>query len=143
MAQPKSNDKRNRLIKLIHVARRELGMDEDTYRMMMAGIPELGGKTSCSELNINGLNRVLDELKKKGFKVRGARSRVSTGRRALASKIRAQLLAAGKPEAYADGMAKKMFGVDRWEWCDTDQLHKIVAALNYQDRRERSRQKSP
>jgi phage gp16-like protein len=137
----RSNDKRLRLIRLIHVARRDLGMEDEDYRTLLGSMPELGGKTSAKDLSIPGLLRVLDELKAKGFKVRGGRKEVSRSRQALASKIRALLMEADKPEAYADGIAKHMFGIERWEWCDPDQLHRIVAALVYQARREASRRR--
>lgn len=65
-----TNDKRNRLIKLIHVARRELQMEDDTYRLMLAGIRELDGVTSTADLSVPNLMKVLDVLKQKGFKVR-------------------------------------------------------------------------
>jgi phage gp16-like protein len=61
---------RLRLIKLIHVARRELQMDDDTYRLMLSGMKGLGGATSSAKLSIPNLQRVLEELKTKGFKVR-------------------------------------------------------------------------
>jgi phage gp16-like protein len=66
---PSSPD-RLRLIKLIHVARRELQMDDDTYRLMLSGMKGLGGATSSAKLTIPNLQRVLEELKTKGFKVR-------------------------------------------------------------------------
>lgn len=65
-----SNANRARLIKLIHVARRELQMDDDTYRLMLAGMKGLGGTTSTAALSVPNLYRVLEQLKAKGFKVR-------------------------------------------------------------------------
>lgn len=54
------------LIKLIHVAKRKLGLDDDTYRAALAGV--VPGKTSCRDMSIRELDRVLDSLKAKGFK---------------------------------------------------------------------------
>lgn len=65
-----SNPSRVRLIKLIHVARRELRMDDDTYRLMLAGMKGLAGATSTADLSVPNLLRVLEQLKQKGFKVR-------------------------------------------------------------------------
>ena len=65
-----SNPNRVRLIKLIHVARRELHMDDDTYRLMLAGMRGLDGATSTADLSVPNLLRVLEQLKQKGFKVR-------------------------------------------------------------------------
>jgi hypothetical protein len=36
-----------------------------------------------------------------------------------------------KTEAYADAIARRMFHVDAYRWCDPEQLHKIIAALEY------------
>ncbi|MFP5420265.1 MAG: gp16 family protein [Gammaproteobacteria bacterium] len=68
-AAPSKPD-RVRLIKLIHVARRELCMDDDTYRLMLAGMKGLDGATSTADLSVPNLLRVLEQLKQKGFKVR-------------------------------------------------------------------------
>lgn len=65
-----SNPNRARLIKLIHVARRELRIDEDTYRLMLAGMKGLDGATSTADLSVPNLLLVLEQLKQKGFKVR-------------------------------------------------------------------------
>ena len=65
-----STDNRLRLIKLIHVARRELGMDDDTYRLLLSGMKGLGGATSTADLSVPNLYRVLEQLKQRGFKVR-------------------------------------------------------------------------
>jgi phage gp16-like protein len=63
-------DDRLRLIKLIHVARRELGMDRETYGLMLAGMKGLEGATSTADLSLPNLKLVLEQLKSKGFKVR-------------------------------------------------------------------------
>jgi phage gp16-like protein len=65
----KKVDERLRLIKLIHVGRRELSMDDESYRLMLANIPELEGATSSKDLSVPKLKIVLELLKKKGFKV--------------------------------------------------------------------------
>ena len=62
-------DERTRLIRLIHVGRRELSMDEDSYRAMLVNIPALEGATSSKDLSIPKLQLVLEMLKRKGFRV--------------------------------------------------------------------------
>ena len=64
-----SNPNRLRLIKLIHVARRDLRMDDDTYRLLLAGMRELDGATSTANLSVPNLIKVLEQLKLRGFKV--------------------------------------------------------------------------
>ncbi|STM24228.1 Mu prophage; modulation of host gene protein [Escherichia coli] len=56
---------RTSLIKLIHVARRELQLDDDTYR---AFLMQKTGKISCRELTVTQLEQVLDAMKERGFK---------------------------------------------------------------------------
>jgi hypothetical protein len=60
-------DDKPRLIKLLHVARRDLQIDEDTWRAMLL---EQTGKRSSKDLTPQQLERVLGHLKTRGFKVR-------------------------------------------------------------------------
>ncbi len=82
---------RLRLIRLIHVARRELNMDEDTYRIFLANIPRLDGATSCKDLPIPKLRLVLDAFKSRGFKVR-PKTGAATNKRALADDPQSRLI---------------------------------------------------
>lgn len=54
------------LIKLIHIARRDLALDDDTYRAVLAGA--VPGKTSCRDMKSGELEQVLRTLERKGFK---------------------------------------------------------------------------
>ncbi|HEM6672533.1 TPA: regulatory protein GemA [Citrobacter koseri] len=56
---------RANLIKLIHVARRKLQLDDDTYRYALHRVT---GKTSCRELKVAQLEAVLKSLEDKGFR---------------------------------------------------------------------------
>ncbi|WP_334469881.1 gp16 family protein [Arsenophonus sp. PmNCSU2021_1] len=56
------------LIKLIHVARRELQLDEETYRAALMKV--CADKTSCREMTVPELVRVLHAFQQKGFTVR-------------------------------------------------------------------------
>jgi len=64
---PKLNDNRQRLIRLIHVAKRDLQMDDDSYRAVLAKVVK---KTSAADLTIPELERTLEHLKRCGFKER-------------------------------------------------------------------------
>lgn len=52
------------LIGTIHIAKKQLGMDEDAYRGFLAGVT---GKTSCAAMSSRELWRVVEALKKVGF----------------------------------------------------------------------------
>ncbi|EIE1896817.1 DUF1018 domain-containing protein, partial [Escherichia coli] len=55
------------LITLIHVAKRDLQLDRETYTSALLAAT---GKTSCRDMSPDELSRVLDVFKKRGFKVR-------------------------------------------------------------------------
>ncbi|MFK3859312.1 gp16 family protein [Pseudoalteromonas rhizosphaerae] len=59
-----------KLIQLIHIAKSQLGLDDDTYRAALLGS---AGKTSCSQMSWSELNQVLEHFKKAGFKTKAKR----------------------------------------------------------------------
>lgn len=128
-----ANDTRRAELAKIHIAAKRLGMDEDAYRDMLWAVARV---RSAADLDEAGRRRVLDHLKACGFKAkRKSRPRPSQDREALVGKMRALLHGMNLPDEYADGMSKKMFHVERYEWCNPDQLHRLVAALEYHRRR--------
>lgn len=60
---------REREIRLIHVAKRELQLDDDTYRSMLWSIARV---KSSKDLDFTGRKKVLDHLKARGFKVKNS-----------------------------------------------------------------------
>ena len=138
MAKPasaaKKPDARNSQLAQIHIAKKDLGLDDETYRAMLFTLARV---KSSAELDHAGRAKVLDHLKKCGFKPKfnafktGAPKTSPASKTALISKIGALLTVLTKPWEYADGMAKKMFKVEKLIWCTPQQLHKLVAALEY------------
>lgn len=124
-------DKRQAELAKIHIAKKQLGLDDGTYRDMLWTLARV---RTASELDEHGRRQVLEHLKSRGFRDR-SRPKPTQDRAALISKIRAQLYDLDRPEAYADAMCHRMFHVDRFEWCNPEQLHKLVAALAYQQKR--------
>jgi len=134
-----SSDLRRRELARIHIAKHELGLDEESYRAMLWACARV---RSARDLDAAGRARVLDHLKACGFK--GKRGRPHQGRpHNLQSeergpqlgKIEALLADAGRPWAYVDGMARRMFGVASVTWCNPEQLQKLIAALVYDAKR--------
>jgi len=152
MAQtkPKSNDNRSsdfrrRDLAKIHIAKKQLGMDDATYREMLLNVT---GLQSAADLNSKQRWAVITHLKARGFRSRhdsaksSGMNRTTAARRSpLLSKIGAILADLRLPWAYADGMAKRMFGVDKVRWLRPDQLHKLTAALIYHQKRIYSKKK--
>lgn len=51
---------RGKLISAIHVAKRELALDDETYTSVLLAVT---GKTSCRDMSPDELSRVLDVFK--------------------------------------------------------------------------------
>ncbi|MNZ89597.1 hypothetical protein D3C78_1085290 [compost metagenome] len=128
---------RNASLSKIHIAKKDLGLDDDTYRALLARV---AGVRSAKDLNPRQVSAVLAEFQRLGWqpvtKKAGRKAPTPALERAkLVGKIEAFLAEAGRPWAYADAMAKRMFKVERVEWCESDQLQRLVAALVYDAKR--------
>jgi len=128
---------RNPALAKIHIAKKELAMDDDTYRVMLQSV---AGVSSSKDLTDAGVTKVLAHLQRCGWKPKaaakvGRKPSVGRGRKALVGKIEALLAEAKRPWSYADAMAKRMFGVDKTDWLEPEQLVKVVAALTYDAKR--------
>jgi len=144
---------RQRLIRLIHVAKRDLAMDDDTYRALLVTST---GHDSSSRLSSTELNQVLAHMKRRGFKVRHATHKPKPARkpsRALAQspqdkKIRALWLSLHKhgivhdaSEAALAAYVKRISGIDALQWLDIDQASRVIETLKqWQDRIDRAAQ---
>ncbi|ECY2754806.1 DUF1018 domain-containing protein [Salmonella enterica] len=77
---------RDKLISTIHVARRELRLDEDTYKDALRAAT---GKTSCRDMTQAELSKVLAAFEKRGFKVRSKPQNRALKPATVTAKIRA------------------------------------------------------
>ena len=121
----------------IHLAAKELGLDEETYRELLRN---LTGKTSAGALGPGERWKVMQEMKRMGAtsaapSYPGKPKAVPVDGAALMSKIEAHLADTGRPWAYAHAMAWRMFKRARIQDCEPGELHKIVAALEYDAKR--------
>jgi phage gp16-like protein len=126
-------DNRKSLMARIHIAKKELALDDDTYREMLKAATN---KTSCKDMHISDLFKVVEHLKQRGYTSKksgfGKRPNPAKGNKALMGKVEA-LLADNKLHwNYAHAMAKRMFGVEKADWLEADQLWRLVAALQKQ-----------
>lgn len=60
-----ASSERTRLIRLVQVGRRSLGLDEETYRELLV---QQSGKRSAADLTLQQLDKVLVAMKAAGFK---------------------------------------------------------------------------
>ncbi|SDX89227.1 gp16 family protein [Nitrosomonas halophila] len=132
---------RKRELALIHIAKTQLGLDDCTYRQLLW---QLAKVRSSRDLDANGRQQLLAHFEQKGWRrsppkkaARGApKNRPSAQHAGLLGKIGALLTAMELPWHYAHGISQQMFKIERAEWCQPDQLRKIIAALNYKARKK-------
>lgn len=133
-----------RLYQLLAIGRQKIGMDEDTYRQLLAqyGGKEIDGKVSAKSMTVQQLEKVLKHLERAGFSVvrspkrRGHPGAVGRGNNGLIAKVEAQLADMQLPWSYADGIAKQMYGIERVRFCSTQQIKAIIAALYNRQKKE-------
>ena len=133
-----ATDSRQALIRVVHVAKRELGLDEEAYRDVLQSAT---GKRSTSDMAEFELRRLLDHLKTCGFKVKSARKSarkhdVPMDQHEQSRKIRAlwlQLADMGiirdPSEAALCRWIKRETGVEALAWLDGDQASHSIEKL--------------
>ena len=136
---------RNSDLARIHIAKKQLGLDDATYRDMLWSI---GRVRSAADLDFAGRKRVLEHLRSRGFKFTTSRltphasrsewdwvNNAAGERQPLLRKIAVMLRDSDREKQYVDAMAKRICHVERIEFCTPAQLHDIVSALVYDQKR--------
>ena len=136
---------RNAELARIHIAKKQLGLDDATYRDMLWSIARV---RSAGDLDFAGRKRVIEHLRSCGFKSTASRltpnasrsdwgwvNRAAGERQPLLRKIAVMLRDTDREKEYVDAMAKRMCHVERIEFCTPAQLHDIVSALIYDQKR--------
>ncbi|MCP8465213.1 regulatory protein GemA [Pseudomonas sp. ZM23] len=122
---------RNVNLAKIHIAKAQLGLDDDAYRALLGRV---AGVRSAKELGPRQVAQVLAEFQRLGWKPESkqqgrATPKVPQNRQVVLKKITALLASATRPWSYADAMAKHMFQRERVEWLDDSQLYRLMQAL--------------
>lgn len=129
---------RKRLIQLIHVARRQLQMQDADYRAMLAGMRALEGVTSSAGLSIPKLKLVLEALKSKGFKVVPSNKKPSS---TLADDPQSRLIRHLWLQLHKEGRVKdasetalasyvrRVTGVEQLQWLNRNQASSVIESL--------------
>lgn len=123
---------REKFIQLIHIARRELALDDDTWRAMLMSIT---GETSTRKMGFIQLSDILETLKRRGFRVRssGVRSQASYPQakklRALWRDMHAQGIVRDSTDAALCAWLKRETGIDRIEWLQPPQASRAIEKL--------------
>ncbi|MFV0626137.1 MAG: gp16 family protein [Alphaproteobacteria bacterium] len=123
----------NSLIAKIHIAKNELGLDDETYRSL---IFQATGKKSCTECNQKQLGKILELMKSKGWKPSKPKKAFRNSSSALIRKIYglwSELHSVGKissaDKTSLDKFVSKHTEVDSAQWLDNSQAVKIIEML--------------
>lgn len=142
-AAAKARDPRKALLGMIHVSKKQLGLDDDTYRAVVARV--CMGKTSAADCTFAELKALADHFRAQGVSpkvIEGGQARKprATGpRRAdhpAAKKARALWLALAdlgvvqdRRESALEAFARRQLRVDRLQWANQGHTYKLIEAL--------------
>lgn len=137
-----THNPRNRELGRIHLLAKQLGLTRDQYEAVLWTQARV---ESAADLDAHGRQVVIQHLQahadRAGIPRAKPRQKPARNKTELVSKVRALLMDATprRDDAYADGMARHMFGVERFTWLEPVQLHKLIAALAIDQRRRQRR----
>lgn len=125
---------KSKYIKLIHIAKKQLGLDDETYRHLLLKVTK---KTSTKDMTVLELEKVLNNLKLKGFKVKSSKKTGKiTATEPVHKKIRSlwlELADAGevknRSEKAINSYVKRIVGVEVMDWLNTAQAMKVIESL--------------
>lgn len=132
----KGLDARRALLAKVHIARKQLAIEEDSYRALLQRVT---GKDSAADLSLGQLEKVLTEFARLGFTSTPRSKAGSKGglpSEAQAKKIRAlwlNLYHLGELESGAEealiAYCNRMSGVARIEWMHSEQFDNVIRGL--------------
>ena len=134
--------RRRAMIGKVKIAQKELGLDEAVYRALLDRVVGRSSAADCTEAQ---LARVLDELKRLGWKpvvAKGGKagaaptSKPRPADHAVAGKARALWISLhhlgvvrDPSERALEAFAKRQLGVERLQWADQSQGFRLIEAL--------------
>lgn len=117
----------------IHIAKKELHLDDDTYRHLLQ---EVAGVTSSKDLNEQGMKKVLERLQQAGFKPRAAPKTRALANDSQSRMIRGlwlqlhELGAVRSPDEAALGaFVKRMTGSEALQWLSDRKASVVIEHL--------------
>lgn len=136
--------RRRLLIGKVHVAKKELGLDETLYRDLLFRITGYSSAADCSD---EQLIELIDEFKRQGWQAKPKQqvSRAGSKRadHKTARKARALWISLGHlgavenpSEQALEAFAKRQLGCDRMQWADQTMMFKLIEALKAMALRE-------
>jgi len=127
---------------ILHIAKQQLGMSDEAYSDMLGSV----GVSSSKELDFQRFDELMERLKGAGFRKIHKSARKSgmdkkppRGKAAMLSYMEAILADMNLPWPYADGMSKRMFGIERVRFLTEEQTYKLLQALIVFQKRQKAK----
>lgn len=123
---------RCRLIKLIHIGKKKLDLDDEVYRALLLGVT---GASSCRDCSLPELEQILAAMKKLGFRPKHLpvkplqRGRFCTEAQRSYIKGLWELASREKTERSLRSMIKRIAGVDDLRFLTKPGASKVILAL--------------
>ncbi|MEL7698674.1 regulatory protein GemA [Citromicrobium bathyomarinum] len=136
-ARPASFDRtqqaRRAMLAKVHIARKELRLDEDDYRQIIA---DETGKTSAGDCSADELDAVLARFRGRGWQPATKAGRAKRAQHPMAKKARALWISLyqlgevrDRSEAALEAFAKRQLGCDRLVWARQSDGYRLIEAL--------------
>lgn len=126
------NKQRNGLLAIVHIAKQDLGLDDDTYRDVLAN----WGVKSSAAMSVQELSELVGHFCSLGFRVCSKSNTRNQGQAdALHARIRQEAARLDNGDARLAGLIKAKAGVDDLRFCrDVEKLKQILRILKiFQD----------
>ena len=124
------NRERRALLAKVHIAKKELDIEEDDYRDLLEG--EYGVRSAADMSNL-ALRHLVSLFKEKGWQPRTKKGKHKGGEQVEALRKRAREMAGQLEDGdkRLRGLVKKVCGVEDLEWCgEAVRLKQLLAWLN-------------
>jgi len=131
MRSAASENRRKKLIQLIHVGKAKLGMDEPAYRAFLAGVC---GRDSAAKMTLRQLEQALKAMRKNGFKESPDRVKPEEKGRATLDQLEYikgmwAVCARNKSDAALAAFVKRIARVDALRFLNVELAQKVILAL--------------
>lgn len=128
---------RNNQLAMIHIAKKQLGLDDDTYRDIVRLVSN-GRESSAGELDYAERNKLLEHFKSRGFKNAPAKNAKT---RPLATDDQSKMIRGlwielfnldaidNSSEAALAAFVKRQSGVNASQWLNSYQASQVIESL--------------
>jgi len=128
---------RNSDLAAIHVAKKQLGLDEDTYRLMLSNLTH-GRIISAADATADERRVIIEHMRRLGFKKLPPRPADNAQDR-MARGLWLECVKSGAVRTRGEKaflkFVKRVTGVQRLEWLNAQDANKVIEALKSMKRR--------